>query len=72
MTDGSDETVRECISFQCGEDKYRCTYGACVNKTAECNNFKDCADNSGKSNYSNNFNKFSIYMKKCVMQKYLN
>lgn len=45
--DGSDETVRECISFQCGEDKYRCTYGACVNKTAECNNYKDCADNSG-------------------------
>lgn len=46
-TDGSDETVRECISFQCNESKFRCTYGACVNKTSECNGAQDCADNSG-------------------------
>lgn len=51
-TDRSDETVRECISFQCGEDKFRCTYGACVNKTAECDGAKDCADNSGISHIS--------------------
>lgn len=48
-TDGSDETVRECISFQCNESKFRCTYGACVNKTSECNGAQDCADNSGAS-----------------------
>lgn len=47
-TDGSDESVRECISFQCSGDKFRCTYGACVNKTAECDGAKDCNDNSGK------------------------
>lgn len=46
-TDGSDETVRECISFQCSETKFRCTYGACVNKTSECDGAKDCHDNSG-------------------------
>lgn len=48
-TDGSDETVLECISFQCSDTKFRCAYGACVNLTAECDGVKDCADNSGKS-----------------------
>lgn len=46
-TDGSDETVTECISFQCSDSKFRCSYGACVNKTSECNGVKDCSDNSG-------------------------
>lgn len=45
-SDGSDESVRECISFQCQPTSFRCAYGACVNKTAECNGAKDCADNS--------------------------
>lgn len=55
-TDGSDETVRECISFQCSDSKFRCTYGACVNKTAECDGTKDCHDNSGISLQSIAFN----------------
>lgn len=45
-SDGSDETVRECISFQCQPSAFRCAYGACVNQTAECNGIKNCADNS--------------------------
>lgn len=49
-SDGSDETVRECISFQCPDNTFRCTYGACVNTTLECNGVKDCHDNSGISN----------------------
>lgn len=39
-SDGSDETVTECISFQCREDKFRCLYGACVVLSAECNGVK--------------------------------
>lgn len=45
-TDGSDETMRECISFQCTANKFRCAYGACVNATVECDTHKDCVDNS--------------------------
>lgn len=46
-TDGSDETAVTCVSFQCSDSKFRCAYGACVDRTAECNEVKNCADNSG-------------------------
>lgn len=45
-TDQSDESVRECVSFQCAPNKFRCAYGACVNETAECDQHRDCMDNS--------------------------
>lgn len=46
-TDGSDESVLECISFQCDADtKFRCLYGACIDKSLECNGQNDCIDKS--------------------------
>lgn len=35
--DGSDETVKECISSKCSDRNFRCVYGACVNRARECN-----------------------------------
>lgn len=46
-SDGSDETVKECIAFRCpAETKFRCTYGGCIDKNQECNGVQNCADNS--------------------------
>lgn len=45
--DGSDESARQCIAINCPSYSYRCTYGACVSRTAECNGRAyECADNS--------------------------
>lgn len=48
-TDESDETTVTCISFQCSDSEFQCAYGACVDRTAECDGVRNCADNSGNS-----------------------
>lgn len=46
-SDGSDETAAQCIAIHCPSYSFRCTYGACVSRTAECNGRQyECADNS--------------------------
>lgn len=46
-SDGSDETVAQCVTIQCPSYSFRCTYGACVSRVAECNGRTyECADNS--------------------------
>lgn len=46
-SDGSDETPSQCIKINCPSYSFRCTYGACVSRTAECNGRTyECADNS--------------------------
>lgn len=45
-SDGSDETVAQCIKMDCAAYAFQCIYGACVPRTAECNGIQECADNS--------------------------
>ncbi|XP_038221558.1 modular serine protease-like isoform X2 [Zerene cesonia] len=44
--DRSDESHALCRKMQCPDYLFRCTYGACVDGLAPCNNVTDCADNS--------------------------
>lgn len=63
-SDGSDETVLECISFQCREDKFRCSYGACVEHSAECNGEKVISKSISAWNFSHEIDFNSIGMRR--------
>lgn len=35
--------------YSCASYAFRCSYGACVDKTAKCNGVKDCVDGSDEN-----------------------
>lgn len=44
--DGSDESNELCSRTVCPINKFKCHYGACVDRTRKCNGIRDCVDGS--------------------------
>lgn len=48
--DGSDESATLCSRTLCPESKFKCLYGACVDRSKKCDGIRDCADGSDERN----------------------
>ncbi|XP_019883913.2 modular serine protease-like [Camponotus floridanus] len=54
--DSSDEVATLCRHVVCPMNMYRCSYGACVNRTSRCNGLVDCVDASDEITCNRNPN----------------